>query len=233
MVLLYLEICKCLILSRDKVTNLFFETNITYLGGRSISTYPYSTTTFWFCGSASSSRILLFHLYRCCGPSNPYDAFFFKISFNIFCRRKSFITNNEMTQVTLKQESPPAWTQEAYRPPCSEYLTPPPPRLDWPPPPPACVKTLPSRRTTYAGGNNNLFSLAGLGGRKASPSSLHPSAQDWPHNRLAPLPPSGIHQGQVRNTTVHVTFLNNVSFTINFRTWFFTVTSSMRSSRSI
>ena len=115
-----------------------------------------------------------------------------------------------------KQESPPAWTQEAYRPPCSEYSfccptwVPPPgggpgtpptgggpgtprgvtqsgtppgtPGGGYPPPlphgilgnvakhyeiwvpPPRCgqtnkVKLLPSRRTTYAGGNNwrNVF----------------------------------------------------------------------------
>ena len=113
-----------------------------------------------------------------------------------------------------QQESPPAWTQEAYHPPCSKYslccpiladppppladwppprqdwphpswtdppppagLTPPswtdppPPRLDWPTPTPGWVgwlipplwtdrqtrvKTLPSRRTTYAGGNIKL-----------------------------------------------------------------------------
>ena len=103
-----------------------------------------------------------------------------------------------------KQESPPAWTQEAYHPPCSKYSlccpnwVPPrpgypparvsprldlsgyPPRLDLAGYPPGCpmafwemlqsimgygyppcgqtdwwterVKTLPSRRTTYAGG---------------------------------------------------------------------------------
>ena len=98
------------------------------------------------------------------------------------------IVPNTPADNTRKQESPPAWTQEAYRPPCSEYsfccpilAGPPPPRLDWPPgwtdpphwtdPPPAGltpppswtdpplwtdrqtrVKTLPSRRTTYAGG---------------------------------------------------------------------------------
>ena len=101
-----------------------------------------------------------------------------------------------------KQESPPAWTQEAYRPPCSKYslccpnwvppgqgtpparVPPPPARVPpsqgtppphgilgnvakhygiWVPPPVdrqidgwmdghTSVKTLPSRRTTYAGG---------------------------------------------------------------------------------
>ena len=87
------------------------------------------------------------------------------------------ITNNGcmMRSKSKGQESPPAWTQEAYRPLCSEYsfccpiLADPPstPRLDWPDPPPdwtdpppPCeqtnkVKLLPSRRTTYAGGKNS------------------------------------------------------------------------------
>ena len=43
-------------------------------------------------------------------------------------------------------------------PPCRLDLTPPPPSAHWPDPPPRCgqtnkVKLLPSRRTTYAGGN--------------------------------------------------------------------------------
>ena len=49
-----------------------------------------------------------------------------------------------MINTNFKQESPPAWTQEAYRPPCSEYSfccpdrVPPPGRGTWPgtPPPP-------------------------------------------------------------------------------------------------
>ena len=67
----------------------FLRHYITDLGGSRISTYPYSTTTLWFCGSASIPRTL-FHLYRCCGPSNPYDTFFFKISFKISYNRKVF-----------------------------------------------------------------------------------------------------------------------------------------------
>ena len=81
------------------------------------------------------------------------------------------VQTTENWQVT--QESPPAWTQEAYRPPCSEYsfccptrVPPPGGYRTWVPPPGGYpdlgtppmdrqtpVKTVPSRRTTYAGGN--------------------------------------------------------------------------------
>ena len=132
------------------------------------------------------------------------------LTFNISVRK------TEKMHTPPKQESPPAWTQEAYRPPCSKYSlccpnlippgqgtppshgtpwpgyppcqgTPPPPGPCRVPPPPAGpgrvpppqlphgilgnvakhygiwvppphgqtnkVKLLPSRRTTYAGGN--------------------------------------------------------------------------------
>ena len=48
--------------------------------------------------------------------------------------------------------------------PSADWPDPPSPHLTWPPPPPPCgqtnkVKLLPSRRTTYAGGNNITYPI--------------------------------------------------------------------------
>ena len=87
------------------------------------------------------------------------------------------IFNHPAILKQCKQESPPAWTQEAYRPPCSEYsfccpiladpppwltpptppgwltwlpwLTDPPPPADWPDPPSAGWLTPPPPRLDW------------------------------------------------------------------------------------
>ena len=115
---------------------------------------------------------------------------------NSFPKDKSaccLVLETKITQKYVQQESPPAWTQQAYCPPCSEYSfccpiladpplldwSPPgwtadPPQLDWPPPswtdPPLAGLTPPRLDWPTRPPQQDWFPLAGL----------TPPWLDWP-----------------------------------------------------
>ena len=102
------------------------------------------------------------------GPSQPWDCsnpstshlacehYFFTEGSSQICLKIMFFEQMQQSlkyilwRTTFKQESPPAWTQEAYRPPCSKYflccaiLADPPPAGPDPPLPPQLDLTHPS-----------------------------------------------------------------------------------------